>query len=291
MRETPAEQQKRKAVQDAIKVLKQNATLFASAQVEMMSGMDALNASYSPLPRAQSKERMEYALRGFDVRAEAHLKLIFNLEQQEAFSTLLQFLFVDMAWADYTSLPMFAIQAADPQMGPVHTRVREWIKRSFERLVSLGKDKPKERAGIPSKARTFREPKPDLLKNPDATLKRRSAAEAIGVSERTLDRMVEDETLTPVYRGSQKRFKTKDLRNVLQQKEPRQRVDKSRHARPSIDSPFSALDLFWSWKRGRYAAETTIGSPLRSCHRRGGPKHEGPELQITVAGCLDTSPW
>jgi hypothetical protein len=218
MRETPAEQQKRKAVQDAIKVLKQDAVLFASAQLEMMSGMDELSASFSPLPRSQSKERMEYVLRGFDVRAQAHLKLVFTLEQQEAFSRLLQFLFVDMAWADLTGLPMFSTQTADPEMGPVHARVREWIKRSFERLVSLEKEKPKVRGTVPSKARTFREPKPELLGNLDATLSRLKSAEALGIAPRTIDRWVGEQKLTPVGIGLRKRFKTKDLKRLLDQR-------------------------------------------------------------------------
>jgi hypothetical protein len=32
---------------------------------------------------------------------------------------------------------------------------------------------------------------------------------------------------------------------------------------------------------------TTKPSPLRSCHWRGGPKHEGPELQIFLPGHLE----
>jgi hypothetical protein len=35
---------------------------------------------------------------------------------------------------------------------------------------------------------------------------------------------------------------------------------------------------------------TTL-SLLRSCHRRGGPKHEGPELPDNLGGCLETGPW
>ena len=38
---------------------------------------------------------------------------------------------------------------------------------------------------------------------------------------------------------------------------------------------------------GRYAAETTNRSPLIPCRRIGGPKYEGPEFQITLAGHLE----
>jgi hypothetical protein len=75
--------------------------------------------------------------------------------------------------------------------------------------------------------RTFREPNTALLKNQDATLNRKSAAEALGISERTLDRWVDAEKLTPIGLGSRKRFKTKELLRALNQNN-RDKVDKSR---------------------------------------------------------------
>jgi hypothetical protein len=71
-------------------------------------------------------------------------------------------------------------------------------------------------------ARTFREPDAELLKNPDATLNRKNAAQALGISERTLDRWVKDTILTPTGHGYRKRFKVKDLRRMLNSKDPRQ---------------------------------------------------------------------
>jgi excisionase family DNA binding protein len=78
-----------------------------------------------------------------------------------------------------------------------------------------------------NKTRRFREPNLELLKNPDATLNRKNAAEALGVTERTLDRWITDKELIPVGPGSRKRFKTKDLLRLLNQNR-RDKVDKTR---------------------------------------------------------------
>jgi hypothetical protein len=58
--------------------------------------------------------------------------------------------------------------------------------------------------------RRFKEPKPELLKNVE-TVNKSQAAEALGVSKRTLDRYVADNLLTPVGDYARRRFKTKDL--------------------------------------------------------------------------------
>lgn len=73
-----------------------------------------------------------------------------------------------------------------------------------------------------SEKRHFREPNLELLKNTEATLNRKNAAEALGTTERTLDRWVADNKLTPVGPESRKRFKTKDLLRFLNRKNPRQ---------------------------------------------------------------------
>lgn len=66
------------------------------------------------------------------------------------------------------------------------------------------------------KTRRIIEPNLQLLDRGD-TLNRKQAAEALGVSERTLDRRVADKALTPVGAVGRKRFKTKDLRRFLNQ--------------------------------------------------------------------------
>jgi Asp-tRNA(Asn)/Glu-tRNA(Gln) amidotransferase C subunit len=78
-----------------------------------------------------------------------------------------------------------------------------------------------ETTGAPQKAtkpRTHLEPRPDLLVNPDATLSRLRAAEALGIAPRTLDRWVKDKKLTPFGAGLRKRFKAKDLQRAIDQK-------------------------------------------------------------------------
>ncbi|HEV3330163.1 MAG TPA: helix-turn-helix domain-containing protein [Bryobacteraceae bacterium] len=68
------------------------------------------------------------------------------------------------------------------------------------------------------KGRDIPDPKPELLRNPDATLSRLKAAEALGIATRTLDRWVADRKLTPIGFGARKRFKVKDLQRLLDQK-------------------------------------------------------------------------
>lgn len=68
------------------------------------------------------------------------------------------------------------------------------------------------------KLRQYQEPKPELLKDPDASLGRLRAAEALGITPRTIDRWINDKKLTPIGSGSRKRFKAKDLKKLLDQK-------------------------------------------------------------------------
>lgn len=68
------------------------------------------------------------------------------------------------------------------------------------------------------------EPRPELLKDLEF-VGRQTAAKALGISERTLDRRVGDGTLTPVGEGHYIRFKTQDILRVLNRKKSRQ----SRH--------------------------------------------------------------
>lgn len=81
------------------------------------------------------------------------------------------------------------------------------------------------KAEIPAKKeRQQLEPRPELLKDQEF-VGRQTAAKALGISERTLDRRVGDGTLTPVGEGHYIRFKTQDILRVLNRKKSRQ----SRH--------------------------------------------------------------
>ena len=81
----------------------------------------------------------------------------------------------------------------------------------------------------PKKTRHFREPNTSLLRNHDATLNRKNAAEALGVSPRQLDRYVADKDLTPVGGFGRRRFKTQDLLTFIA-KRKRDKRDKPRQS-------------------------------------------------------------
>jgi hypothetical protein len=87
------------------------------------------------------------------------------------------------------------------------------------RLEEIAIAQPTKPLTIPAtKARQVRDPKPELLANLDTTLSRLRSAEALGISRRTLDRWVLNHKLKPVGLGHRKRFRTKDLRKLLDQK-------------------------------------------------------------------------
>jgi hypothetical protein len=73
--------------------------------------------------------------------------------------------------------------------------------------------------------RHFKEAKPELLKDKEI-VSRRIAAEALGLTERTLDRRVAEGSLTPIGEGHYKRFKTRDILRILHQKKS-DKVDKT----------------------------------------------------------------
>jgi hypothetical protein len=110
--------------------------------------------------------------------------------------------------------------------GLLHTEVRREIEKSAEWIVYqdllLGAGNPSNADAISitdsikaqEKPREYREPNSDLLKSA-VSLNRKQAAQAIGVSERTLDRLIGDGRLTPIGGGSRKRFKTKELLQFL----------------------------------------------------------------------------
>ena len=71
------------------------------------------------------------------------------------------------------------------------------------------------------KPRLVREPNPDMLKGKDI-VSRKQAAEALGVTTRTIDRFVEDRKLNPTGGWGSKRFKTQELLDFMNRKKNRQ---------------------------------------------------------------------
>jgi hypothetical protein len=94
-------------------------------------------------------------------------------------------------------------------VGPVVPN-EEQITDNYEEIKST------EGGKVKTPPRTY-EANLKLLK-PGITLNRITAAESIGVSVRTLDRMVKDGRLTPTGHGYRKRFKTNDLMAIADQR-------------------------------------------------------------------------
>lgn len=73
------------------------------------------------------------------------------------------------------------------------------------------------KAASTKKPRRSLDPNPSLLNNPELSLTRIRAAEALGITPRTVDRWIEDGKLTPIGPKGRRRFKAKDLRKILEQ--------------------------------------------------------------------------
>ncbi len=97
--------------------------------------------------------------------------------------------------------------------------INEWKGRRLKKAVRASAIPVSE---APTKTtRKNLQPNPALLKTP-ATVSRKIAAQALGVSERTLDRHVRRGLIAPVGPPTRKRFKSKDLLQLLSQKKDRQ---------------------------------------------------------------------
>ncbi|HLN01085.1 MAG TPA: helix-turn-helix domain-containing protein [Bryobacteraceae bacterium] len=103
----------------------------------------------------------------------------------------------------------------DPMWLDHQTKMADALSRKIQ-LPTVPESGQRKSEGLQKRA--LPEPKPELLGNPDATLSRLRAAEALGITPRTLDRWIADGKLTPVGIGARKRFKTKDLKRVLDQR-------------------------------------------------------------------------
>jgi len=109
-------------------------------------------------------------------------------------------------------------EAARSRVRPLRTAVAPTTVASPEPQAASQSEHILTSVAPEKKLRQFKEPNHDLLKNQDATLNRKNAADALGVTARTLDRWVKDTVLTPVGHGARKRFKTKDLLRLLKEK-------------------------------------------------------------------------
>ena len=118
----------------------------------------------------------------------------------------------------------FSAGIAQSEISLVEQHLREVLAPRLSHWKSqIGKNSPmlKESELAPNTPRKtkrqIREPNPELLKDAE-TVNRKQAAIALGVTERTLDRLVADRTLHPVGPFRSKRYKTKELLRLLNQK-------------------------------------------------------------------------
>jgi excisionase family DNA binding protein len=213
----PTGSDRQQLVQLAIDILKeQDEQLFAAAQLELMAGIDRLNAIGAALPKVPGTERMEYALRGLSKRASAYLRLVKNLKTQEAYATVVNVMFTDIAHEDYMGVVGLQPLPGHPDFLRIELRARYWIKESYKRIAKAATDRGAKTASSKPN-RQVREPNPNVLKGKN-TINGKQAAEALGITERTLNRWIADTTLTPIRIGGRNRFDTKDLLRILNNK-------------------------------------------------------------------------
>ena len=124
-----------KKLEQAIEILKTNPD-FPTAQVEVHDRHAELIRNLS---REQSScgtsERMELALEILRIQAEAYLKLVVDMESQEAYMT-----FVDEfgrgAFQMFTGFPLEdVVPAHSDALQRIHQRVSHWMHEGYRRLI------------------------------------------------------------------------------------------------------------------------------------------------------------
>jgi hypothetical protein len=146
------------------------------------------------------------------------LKLVADMQFQEAYDTVLFRFYLAAAWETYAGLARGVMPiTGNKELATPTQRAIHWRRESFQRLANTVPTKVHPSTGTAGKkTRQTREPKPELLGNAE-TVNRKLAAEALGMSERTFDRHVADRKLTPLGAGARKRFNVKELRRFLSQ--------------------------------------------------------------------------
>lgn len=89
-----------------------------------------------------SRARLEYALRRFDVRAQAFLELVSDVETQNAFMTILDSC-VQAAYLEHVGAPREVLGPASIQaessLDSIYANLQRWIKTGYQRLADLAK--------------------------------------------------------------------------------------------------------------------------------------------------------
>jgi excisionase family DNA binding protein len=201
-----------------------------SVLVEIHDSRQELDRGMSDQAKERlSEARLEHCLKQLEIFGRAYLRLVADFEYAKAYNAILNKCLREV-WEFFAGFPIETIFAtplfssASPpaaclQRDQMVERTIHWQTEGFRRVAELRKERPRQPPEpTPKTQRKIAEPRPDLLANLDITLSRLKAAEALGISPRTLDRWVADQRLTPIGTGHRKRFKAKDLKRLIEQR-------------------------------------------------------------------------
>lgn len=186
---------------------------YSAVQVQLHENSLKLGKKFpSPLSRL-SADSLECAKVMMHIHAEAYLTMVDDMAFQEAYIGVLDS-FAKQAWEQFSGMPLEFATADDFRY--FRQAIAHWKAEGYRRLSAA--EAPAVTAPpAPARAREPREPNPALLENRD-TVNHKIAALALGISGRTLDRWIADGKLTATGPSTRKRFKSKDLLKILNQK-------------------------------------------------------------------------
>jgi len=200
---------------------------YSSALVYIHDREEIIENEASEAARERlTDERLEYLTRRLDARGEGFLRLVKDLDSEKAFAAVMDNI-MRALWWEFGGFPIEVVLVVPPfaqkqkpptqlQAERFQRRALHWIMEGHRRIDALRKQ-PIVQHGATVKRKAL-EPKPELLANLEISLSRLRAAEALGITPRTLDRWVKDNRLMPTGASGRKRFKAKDLKKFLDQK-------------------------------------------------------------------------
>lgn len=202
---------------------------WPAAKVAVYDDQKALKENQAEEEKQPLTEaRLGYVIRALDIVGKYYTELIDDLPTQKAVAVLLFDAQIN-SWVKFSGLPPDMVPPKHPIEGKQHEwtnfadritdRAQHWMMEGLRRIKPKATDASTHSVSGTRKPRTIREPKSELLSNPEVTtLSRLRSAEALGISARQLDRWVKDGKLTPIGAGVRKRFRVMDLKRLLMQR-------------------------------------------------------------------------
>jgi len=140
------EKEKEERLTKAIALLERHPE-YSSVQVQIHERLTALQER-EPLEAIarDSEVRLERVLKAFDIRADAYLRLVADLEHQKSFRVMLDY-FVEEAWFYYGGFPLRIIPPPQPgfpvgelqaKVQRVWKRAQHWFIEGYRRIDSRG---------------------------------------------------------------------------------------------------------------------------------------------------------